>query len=138
MRQYVRAKAALLAVSMAGVAACAASAGGGGGTFVSADAAGDSAATKADGNATTDTQAADDAVAMVDTLADIAEDAAPDVAPDVVKTPPKVNGEYLDTPLDAPPQFAKVKDTTGAYASEDALLGHYTVLWFYPAASTAG
>ncbi len=37
-----------------------------------------------------------------------------------------------------PPTFGGVLDHTGAAVSPDALLGHPTVMWFYPAASTGG
>jgi len=44
-----------------------------------------------------------------------------------------------DATCDVPaPTFAGVLDHTGAVVSPDALIGHPTVLWFYPIASTAG
>ena len=36
------------------------------------------------------------------------------------------------------PAFAKVVDSEAAAVTADALLGHYTVVWFYPAAQTSG
>ena len=45
-------------------------------------------------------------------------------------------------PTTAPPTdhnvFAEVRDHTGAAVSQGALLGHWSVLWFYPKAQTSG
>jgi len=51
--------------------------------------------------------------------------------------PDGVNGEAAppDQPL---PVFSAVKDTAGEAVSPEALLGKWSVLWFYPAANTFG
>ncbi len=119
----------LAVVALLGHVACGSTAGsGGGGAVVAHDAAtsGDSATTDAADNA------AADAVAAEDIQPDIALDAAPDV-----KQPVKTVGALVNPPLDAP-LFTKVVDSTAAKVTPDALQGHWTVLWFYPAASTAG
>ena len=36
------------------------------------------------------------------------------------------------------PVFAEVQDHLGQMVSPDALVGHATVMWFYPIASTSG
>lgn len=70
--------------------------------------------------------------AEVETKADVAKDSA---AADVAKL--KTNGALVNPPLD-PPSFSKVVDSSGAKVSPDVLQGHWTAMWFYPAASTAG
>jgi hypothetical protein len=63
--------------------------------------------------------------------------AAVDTAPaDVATKLPNTKGLQPD-PL-ALPAFAHVVDSSGAAVSDQDLLGHYTVLWFYPAAGTSG
>lgn len=47
-----------------------------------------------------------------------------------------LNGSPPDEPLAAPEFVATNRDGTGR--SREDLLGHPTVMWFYPAASTAG
>ena len=51
--------------------------------------------------------------------------------------PEGLNGS-IPSERKALPAFSRVKDHNGALVSPDALLGHWTVLWFYPRASTAG
>ena len=128
----------LAVVGFALHAGCGATAGTGGGGGVALKDAGAGDALVAIDTAS-DLAAADEA-AGVDVAEDVAQDVAEDVAPDVaqdVQTVPNTNGEYLQPPLDAP-AFTKVVDFQGAKVTPDALQGHYTVLWFYPAASTAG
>ena len=36
------------------------------------------------------------------------------------------------------PSLAEVRDEAGNLIARDAILGHWTVLWFYPAAATPG
>lgn len=36
------------------------------------------------------------------------------------------------------PTFTQVVDSAGQPVSQDDLMGHYTVVWFYPAAQTSG
>jgi cytochrome oxidase Cu insertion factor (SCO1/SenC/PrrC family) len=50
--------------------------------------------------------------------------------------PDALNGTVPDEPLPAP-EFAATNRDGAARARED-LLGHPTVMWFYPAAATAG
>ena len=112
-----------------GLVACGSAAAGGGGSAAVQDVAQDSAAVA-------DT-AAGDAPAVADVAA---ADVQPDVAVDTgqdVKKPVKTIGALVNPPLD-PPTFSKVVDVTGAKVTPDALQGHWTVLWFSPAASTAG
>lgn len=129
------------ALAVAALACGTTTSGGGGGGVVKADttqqdaAQGDVAAAdvpEADVPVADDV-AVEDSAPVVDTAA--TEDAAPDVAQDT--KPLKLNGALVNPPLD-PPTFTKVVDSTGAKVSPDALQGHWTVLWFYPAASTAG
>jgi hypothetical protein len=54
-------------------------------------------------------------------------------SPDI---PDGTNGTIPDSALEAP-EFAATNRDGGARARED-LLGHPTVMWFYPAASTPG
>lgn len=46
-------------------------------------------------------------------------------------------GTRLDPSIPLP-EFSGVLDSTGASVTQDQLLGHPTVLWFYPAAGTYG
>lgn len=50
--------------------------------------------------------------------------------------PDELNGSVPDEPL-AAPEFVATNRDGGARSRED-LLGHPTVMWFYPAAATAG
>ncbi len=50
--------------------------------------------------------------------------------------PSELNGEQPDEPLPAPEFAARNRD--GAARDREDLLGHPTVMWFYPAAATAG
>lgn len=59
-----------------------------------------------------------------------------DSSADAAKPLPNTNG--LQVPPLPLPEFTQVVDSTGQSVSKDELLGHYTVLWFYPAASTGG
>lgn len=141
-RKHTRWRRGLALVALAvGVAACAASAGNGGsGSATDAKLAADGGLTADAGVVGAEDAAGDLATAETVELDSAQPDSTPqDIAQaDTKPAAPQTNGEYLDPPLDAPPEFVKVKDTTGAYAAQDALYGHYTVLWFYPAASTAG
>lgn len=83
--------------------------------------------TAADGTAPGDGAAADSAPS------DVAADSAPG---DGAAKLPATKGLQLE-PL-ALPAFAHVVDSSGAAVSDQDLLGHYTVLWFYPAAGTSG
>ena len=52
---------------------------------------------------------------------------------------PKPQITALDAPQQKPlPTFVAVKDTTGALVKPSQLTGKWTVIWFYPAAQTAG
>ena len=136
-------------VALLGLIACGSNAGGdGGGTFVAKDAANAGDLTAASDGSGADVASAPDAaadaaleIAQADVpAAEVAEDVAADIAVDVapdVKQPVKTVGGLVNPPL-APPTFLKVVDSTAAKVTPDALQGHWTVLWFYPAASTAG
>lgn len=131
---------ALVALAV-GVAACAASVGNGGsGSAADANATADGGLVADAGVGGSEDAAGDigssETVELDSAQADSAQQDSAQA--DTKPVAPQTNGEYLDPPLDAPPEFVKVKDTTGAYVAQDALYGHYTVLWFYPAASTAG
>lgn len=63
--------------------------------------------------------------------------AAVDAAPTDVATKLPATKGLQPEPL-ALPAFAHVVDSSGAAVSDQDLLGHYTVLWFYPAAGTSG
>ena len=131
-----------LAALLGHVACGSTTAAGGGNTAIAKDAitANDIAETlDAAADAALDTAPPDAAADIAQTDA-VAEDAAPDAALDVaqdVKTAVKTVGGLVLPPL-APPTFTKVVDSTGVTVTPDALQGHWTVLWFYPAASTAG
>ena len=105
----------------------------------------DSAAAQADGAGAAATEE-DTATASMDSGATTedagsahdmgSQDSGATPTPDVAE-PPQI------TALDAPPNkglptFSAVKDTTGTLAKADTLKGQWTVLWFYPAASTFG
>jgi len=67
-----------------------------------------------------------------------AVDAQPvEVAADVAKPKPATTGTLKDTG-DFAPEFSKVVASTGNPVSKADLLGHWTVLWFYPVAQTSG
>lgn len=108
---------------------------------VLADAAGTDATAVADSTLAPDTftdssVAANDVADAPPPGADAAADAGADVASqqplpaDLHGVPPDVT-----KPLAA---FAQVVDSAGAQVTADALQGHWTVLWFYPAAQTSG
>lgn len=103
----------------------------------------DAAATATDsGQAESDTAAATDVATTEDTASQDTslpppQDAGPVAAPDAIKPVVQI------TANDAPPgkglpQFVAVKDSTGALVKADDLKGKWTVIWFYPAASTFG
>jgi hypothetical protein len=86
----------------------------------------------------------DGAVADVATTDDVPEDASTgelasaEPAPDADKPWPKgLHGKKPDAPV-ALPAFSQVVDSSGAGVSPDDLKGHWSVLWFYPMASTGG
>ena len=58
------------------------------------------------------------------------------VAGDDDSTPVQLNGTPPDTPLPAPDFTAQ--NQRGETVGPDQLLGHPTVLWFFPAAGTPG
>jgi hypothetical protein len=60
-------------------------------------------------------------------------------AADITSKPwPKgLYGKKPDAPVSLP-AFTEVVDSTGASVSPDDLKGHWSVLWFYPMASTGG
>ena len=55
---------------------------------------------------------------------------------DAAKALPNTSG-LQPKPL-ALPEFTQVVDSAGQSVGKSDLVGHYTVLWFYPAASTGG
>lgn len=63
-----------------------------------------------------------------------ADDGDGGIANDV--DPDELNGSVPDSPLAAPEFVATNRD--GAGRAREDLLGHPTVMWFYPAAATAG
>lgn len=84
-----------------------------------------------------DTASADSAVTGPQDTAAPQEDS--NAAADAGQTPPKPQITALDAPSGKGlPSFSAVKDTTGKLASASTLQGQWTVLWFYPAASTFG
>lgn len=123
-------------VALLGLIACGSTVSSGGGGTVAKDTVnGADVALAADAEADV---AADD-IAADDVAADdvAAEDVAQDIAPDI-KQPVKTHGALVNPPLEPIAALTKVVDSTGAKMTPDALQGHWTVLWFYPAASTAG
>lgn len=58
-------------------------------------------------------------------------------AAEVTKPLPNTSGEYKK-PGNFAPDFLKVVDSSGKAVSKSELLGHWTVIWFYPAAMTSG
>lgn len=134
------------AAFLVALAACTASGGGGGsgGSSTAADTqAVDAAAdtgSSGDTAARAETAADNDVAAEVaDAAAEVAADtAAAEVATaDVVKPKPFTNGT-LKEPGDFAPEFSKVVASDGQAVSKADLMGHWTVLWFYPAAQTSG
>lgn len=130
-----------------GLAACAGAAGGAGAGAGPGDAAG--ADTKlseiaeetsgAADVAAADVAGADEAAGAEVAGSDVAgsdvaggEDAAADAG-----EKPSISGLYVDPPL-APPVFSKVIADNNVPVTSADLQGHYTVLWFYPAAGTIG
>ncbi len=84
-------------------------------------------ATVSDADADTDTDADTDADADTDTDADTDADTV---------TQGMLNGHIPDEPVPAPKFSATNMDNTGRTRPD--LIGHPSVLWFYPAAGTAG
>ena len=61
----------------------------------------------------------------------------PPAAPDPL--PAGLSGQAPPADKDTgPPSLAGVLDTTGTPPKDTDLIGHWSVLWFYPAASTSG
>ena len=61
----------------------------------------------------------------------------PPTAPDPL--PAGLSGQAPPSDKDTgPPSLAGVLDTTGTPPKDTDLIGHWSVLWFYPAASTSG
>ena len=58
-------------------------------------------------------------------------------AAEVTKPLPNTSGEYKK-PGNFAPDFLKVVNSTGKAVSKSELPGHWTVIWFYPAAMTSG
>lgn len=89
-----------------------------------------------------DTAAAPDeatgpAVQDADSGPDLAtEDAAAELGAEVA-APVQTTGAQVSPALPAP-SFSQVVDSAGAPVAASDLQGHWTVLWFYPAASTIG
>ena len=125
------------------LSACAAqSPGTAAGPIADAAAAKDSAADTqlAETTAESDVAGQPDETASVDTAgvdAAPVDTAAVDAAPTDVATKLPATKGLQPEPL-ALPAFAHVVDSSGAAVSDQDLLGHYTVLWFYPAAGTSG
>ena len=70
--------------------------------------------------------------------ADAPSDAAAEVAvADVAKPKPNTTGQYKEDGL-WPPDFTQAKNSDGTAVSKADLVGHWTVMWFYPAALTSG
>ena len=75
----------------------------------------------------------DDTAAPADTAA---ADTDTDTSPDLPDTDTGLSGTYPDAPKEAPTFTATSSD--GAARSREDLLGHPTVMWFFPAAGTYG
>lgn len=88
-------------------------------------------------SATLDTASADDAAAPLDAPAD-----GPDAVKADATTADAADGLPLTFGLQlAPvplPAFSKVVNSDTTPITAEDLLGHYTVVWFYPAAQTSG
>lgn len=69
-------------------------------------------------------------------LADSADTAADSGDPQAWDTAEELNGHWAAERIPAPEFVATNRD--GAARSKPDLVGHPTVLWFYPAATTAG
>lgn len=82
-----------------------------------------------------DTAVTADAALGPEVAVDVAS--APDAAKDVIKAKPNTTGLYKE-PGQFPPDFVQVKNSDGTVVSKADLLGHWTVMWFYPAALTSG
>ena len=94
-----------------------------------------------EGSAVVDTSAiADDGEAPVDVVppSDVAieEDAGSPEPPAAIELPSGLVGEAGDTTF--APVYTGVVNQEGESVLADQLLGHWTVLWFYPFASTFG
>ncbi len=138
MRQFIpRGARAAFAVALAACSSGGGGAGSGGPTAAAdtqAADAGQETATVADTSATVDgSTAGAETAAETAGAADTAEVAAVDVA----KPKPATTGTQKE-PGNFAPDFTKVVASTGQPVSKADLLGHWTVLWFYPAAQTSG
>ncbi len=100
-----------------------------------ADTAAADSAAAADGSAV-DSQVAEAAGTEVAPDTDLADTQPGDSSADTAKALPETHG--LQVPPLPLPEFTQVVDSTGKSVTDQELLGHYTVLWFYPAASTGG
>jgi hypothetical protein len=115
-----------------------------------ADAAADSGSSAADA-ASTDAAAADggldttvvdasapsDATLTPDTIDASGGDVAVADAEAGIVIPPGLHGQVAPEPLPLP-DAQGVVDTANSAVDTSVLLGQWTVMWFYPAASTAG
>ena len=86
--------------------------------------------------ATQDTASAQDTAPTVDAAEETLAQTE-DVAQDVAKPLPQTSGNFVE-PGQGLPEFAQVVDASGAPVTQDQLVGKWTVMWFYPAAQTAG
>ena len=86
-----------------------------------------------DGDADTDADSDSDSDADSDSDTDSDSDSDSDTDTD---TDVSFNGTVPDVPISAPEFAATNRD--GAARSRDDLLGHATVMWFYPAAFSGG
>ena len=97
----------------------------------------DTVATVDVGEAKTDSFGAMD-VSISETSPDAAPDVAVDTAPEQPEgLPPGVQGKEPPGAT-ALPQFAAVVDQNGEKVGPERLVGPWTVIWFYPKASTGG
>lgn len=89
----------------------------------------------------TDTTLPDTASDVADATPDTTTDAPADVADvpeDVADVPPpSFHGQAPSEPTPIP-AFTQVADSTGTAVGPADLIGHWTVMWFYPAAGTSG
>ena len=125
----LRAKGWRAVAALLSQAACAAATGSGA-AWTLADVAStlDQAAGAADQGADPAVDVAAQDVAAQDVGADVGADLAAPVQTSGAQTKPAL----------AAATFSQVVDSTGAQVAPSDLQGHWTVLWFYPAASTIG
>jgi hypothetical protein len=107
------------------------------------------AGTDADaGTGTTDTGVIEDTGEPGDSKAPLPDLPAPEIAEEVVEADTDTEPKELVIPeglsgktkegFPPPPEFSAVVNTKNETVDASALLGHWTVMWFYPAASTFG